>query len=157
MNVWSRSGCEIGSKEEPALKVILSALWNLSAHCRKNKVINLNEDLPAFPLFWSSLCLFLLLSVSPSLCLSVSLPRYLCLSSLSLDLYDFLPSSRLFLLLSLSISLLFSPCPSHSLCLSPSKSLSLYLSVSLAIPVFLISLTRSLVAFLVSLSQKAQI
>ena len=23
---------------EPALKVILSALWNLSAHCRKNKV-----------------------------------------------------------------------------------------------------------------------
>ena len=26
------------SKEEPTLKVILSALWNLSAHCRKNKV-----------------------------------------------------------------------------------------------------------------------
>ncbi len=25
-------------KEESALKVILSALWNLSAHCRKNKV-----------------------------------------------------------------------------------------------------------------------
>ncbi len=25
-------------KEEPTLKVILSALWNLSAHCRKNKV-----------------------------------------------------------------------------------------------------------------------
>jgi len=38
MQVWSRSGCEVGSKEEPALKVILSALWNLSAHCRKNKV-----------------------------------------------------------------------------------------------------------------------
>lgn len=26
------------AKEEPTLKVILSALWNLSAHCRKNKV-----------------------------------------------------------------------------------------------------------------------
>lgn len=26
---------------EPALKVILSALWNLSAHCRKNKVMKL--------------------------------------------------------------------------------------------------------------------
>ena len=26
------------SKEEPTLKVILSALWNLSSHCRKNKV-----------------------------------------------------------------------------------------------------------------------
>lgn len=26
------------SKEEPTLKVILSALWNLSAHCKKNKV-----------------------------------------------------------------------------------------------------------------------
>ena len=27
-----------GKDVEPALKVILSALWNLSAHCRKNKV-----------------------------------------------------------------------------------------------------------------------
>ncbi len=26
------------TKEDPTLKVILSALWNLSAHCRKNKV-----------------------------------------------------------------------------------------------------------------------
>ena len=26
------------AKEDPTLKVILSALWNLSAHCRKNKV-----------------------------------------------------------------------------------------------------------------------
>ena len=40
MQVWMRSGHESGScpKEEPTLKVILSALWNLSAHCRKNKV-----------------------------------------------------------------------------------------------------------------------
>ena len=38
MQVWTRSGCETGSKEEPTLKVVLSALWNLSAHCRKNKV-----------------------------------------------------------------------------------------------------------------------
>ena len=42
MTVASRSatvtsGAELG-KEEPTLKVILSALWNLSAHCRKNKV-----------------------------------------------------------------------------------------------------------------------
>ena len=25
---------------EQTLKVVLSALWNLSAHCRKNKVLN---------------------------------------------------------------------------------------------------------------------
>merc|ERR550519_740855 len=41
MTVASRSaiavsGAELG-KEEPTLEVILSALWNLSAHCRKNK------------------------------------------------------------------------------------------------------------------------
>jgi len=38
MQVWTRSGSEAGGKEEPTLKVVLSALWNLSAHCRKNKV-----------------------------------------------------------------------------------------------------------------------
>ena len=38
MTVAERSGAELGMKEEPTLKVILSALWNLSAHCRKNKV-----------------------------------------------------------------------------------------------------------------------
>jgi hypothetical protein len=27
------------TREEPTLKVVLSALWNLSAHCGKNKVI----------------------------------------------------------------------------------------------------------------------
>ena len=29
---------EASAKEEPTLKVVLSALWNLSAHCGKNKV-----------------------------------------------------------------------------------------------------------------------
>ena len=29
---------EASTKEEPTLKVVLSALWNLSAHCGKNKV-----------------------------------------------------------------------------------------------------------------------
>ena len=32
------AAAEAVGKEDPALKVILSALWNLSAHCRKNKV-----------------------------------------------------------------------------------------------------------------------
>ena len=39
------------SKEEPTLKVILSALWNLSAHCKKNKVkfyCNFFVPLPTF-------------------------------------------------------------------------------------------------------------
>jgi len=39
IQVWSN--CEDEGKEESTLKVILSALWNLSAHCRKNKVSTL--------------------------------------------------------------------------------------------------------------------
>ena len=43
MDVSSRAAPAQGkdvsaASAEPALKVILSALWNLSAHCRKNKV-----------------------------------------------------------------------------------------------------------------------
>ena len=43
MDVSSRAASAQGkdvsaATAEPALKVILSALWNLSAHCRKNKV-----------------------------------------------------------------------------------------------------------------------
>ena len=42
MDVGARMNAAAGGGDgkdvEPALKVILSALWNLSAHCRKNKV-----------------------------------------------------------------------------------------------------------------------
>ena len=41
---------------EPALKVILSALWNLSAHCRKNKVRDITVDLYVANFKTISLC-----------------------------------------------------------------------------------------------------
>ena len=62
------------SKEEPTLKVILSALWNLSAHCKKNKVkfyCNFFVPLPTF-FFLSTIWRHHVLSQ----CLKITLKMY---------------------------------------------------------------------------------
>ena len=79
MDVASRMTSPDAKDVEPALKVILSALWNLSAHCRKNKVKFVSVVVVGLPFHLKSLhCFVLNMKVSVFRCENPKFSKTTC-------------------------------------------------------------------------------